>query len=122
MREASSQLHQVFLHRRRHVHVQDLTLCIEDLLLGDDGSVFGTGRRGLPCAASRQGQDTFFGIDFRVANAYMHQKAVELCFRERVGAFVFNRVLRGHHQEQPGQTVRGLSDGDLALAHGFQQR
>jgi hypothetical protein len=31
---------------------------------------------------------------------HVHQEAVELGFGQRVGAFLLDRVLRGHHQKQ----------------------
>ncbi|KAG1085500.1 hypothetical protein G6F40_014186 [Rhizopus arrhizus] len=52
----------------------------------------------------------------------MHQEAIQLCFRQREGAFLLDRVLRGHHQEQRRQRIGVASHGDLAFAHRFQQR
>ncbi|MNO74502.1 hypothetical protein D3C76_655040 [compost metagenome] len=51
----------------------------------------------------------------------MHQEAVELGFRQRVGAFLLDGVLRGHYQEQRRQFIGTAPDTDLALGHGFEQ-
>ena len=47
-------------------------------------------------------QDAFFSIGVRVINEHMHQETVQLGFRQRVGAFLLERVLRGHDQDQVG--------------------
>jgi hypothetical protein len=52
----------------------------------------------------------------------VHQKAVELGFGQRVGAFLLNGVLRGHDQKQRRQLIGTAPDTDLALGHGFKQR
>lgn len=52
----------------------------------------------------------------------MHQEAVELGFGQRVGAFLLDRVLRGHDQKQRRQVVGAAAHADLALGHGFEQR
>ncbi len=45
-----------------------------------------------------------------------------MCFREGVGAFLFDGVLGGHHQKQFGKRIRLATNTDLSLCHGFQQR
>ena len=57
----------------------------------------------------------------RIANLDMHHEPIELRLGQRVGALVINRVLRGHHHEQPWQRMGGASDRDLPLFHGFEQ-
>ena len=51
----------------------------------------------------------------------MKQEAVELRLRQRIGALLFDGVLGGHDQEQPGQGIGGGTHGDLAFRHGLQQ-
>jgi hypothetical protein len=54
---------------------------------------------------------------------HVHQEAVQLRFGQRERAFLLDRVLGGHHQEQRRQRI-GLPAHrrDLALAHRLQQR
>ena len=66
-------------------------------------------------------QDPTFDGGVREADFHVHQEAVELRFGQRIGAFLLDRVLRGHHQEQRRQLVCAAPDADLALAHGFEQ-
>ena len=55
-----------------------------------------------------------------VADDQLHQEAVELGFRKRVGALVLDRVLGGQHPERLGQDDRFVADGDLSLLHRLQ--
>ena len=52
----------------------------------------------------------------------MHQKSVQLRFGQRIGAFLLNRVLGGHHHERLVQSEGAHAYADLPLAHGLQQR
>ena len=52
----------------------------------------------------------------------MHQEAVQLRFGQRERAFLLDRVLGGHHQEQRRQRIGLPAHRDLALAHRLQQR
>ena len=58
----------------------------------------------------------------RIGDQNLHQEAVELRFRQRIGAFHFDGILRGHHQERRFQLMGGGAAGDGALLHGFEQR
>ena len=58
----------------------------------------------------------------RVGHQDLHQEAVELRFRQRIGAFHLDGVLSGHHQEWTVELVSGGAAGDGALLHGFEQR
>ncbi len=116
------QLHQVFLEVVAHVEFEHFAARVEDALLADSVTVAGRHRYAVQRFVARQRQDLFFGAGIRVVDADVHQEAVELCFRQRVGAFLFNRVLRRHHHEQLRQLVRGLADRYLTLGHGFEQR
>ena len=57
----------------------------------------------------------------RIVDDNFQHEAVELRLGQRVGAFLLDGVLRGHHQERLFQLVRGFADGDLAFLHGFEQ-
>src|SRR5215469_4027137 len=52
----------------------------------------------------------------------MHQKSIELRLWQRIGPFLFNRVLCGHYHEERRQLMRGSSHGNLTLLHRFEQR
>ena len=57
----------------------------------------------------------------RELHQQLEEEAVELGFGQRVGAFHFERVLRGQHEERRGQAVRFAGDGDRVLLHRFEQ-
>ena len=57
----------------------------------------------------------------RVADLQLEEETVELCFRKRVGAFLFDRVLRGHHEEGTVQLMSGSSDRHRMFLHRFEQ-
>ena len=67
-------------------------------------------------------QDGPLGGGVRIVHPHMHEKAVELRLRERVGPLLLDRVLGRHHQEQRRQGVGLAPHRDLALAHCLQQR
>ena len=62
------------------------------------------------------------GRAVRVIDAGVQHEAIELSLGQRVGAFLFDRVLRRHHHEQVRQLIGGHPDGDLPLGHRFEQR
>nr|GEU28510.1 hypothetical protein [Tanacetum cinerariifolium] len=61
----------------------------------------------------------FFG---RIHDVDAQQEAVELRLGQRVGARLLDRILRGQHEEWPGQRVGLAGKGHAALLHGFEQR
>ena len=61
-------------------------------------------------------------LRFGIAQPHAQQEAIELRFGQREGAFVLDRVLRGHHQKRLVELVRLAVDGDLPFFHRFQQR
>ena len=79
-------------------------------------------RRGFRQPAFGVAHDLALAGQVRVADAQPHQKTVELRFRQRIGAVMFHRVLRGDHHERLRQRVRLAVDADLAFVHGFEQR
>jgi len=66
-------------------------------------------------------EDFALGFVRRVAHADPHQEAIELRFRERIGAVMLDRILRGNHEKRIGQRERFAVDGDLRFIHGFEQ-
>ena len=56
-----------------------------------------------------------------VADLQLEHEAVNLRFRQRVGAFVFDGILRGQHEERLLQLERSLANRDLLFLHRFQQ-
>jgi hypothetical protein len=52
----------------------------------------------------------------------LQEEAVQLRLRQRVGALVLDRVLRGDDDERLGQRSGLALDGDLALLHRLEQR
>ena len=58
----------------------------------------------------------------QVVNHDVEHEAVELRFGQGVGAFHFNRVLRGEHEERFRQCVADAGGSDLVLLHRFEQR
>ena len=79
------------------------------------------GRHRLAGALAGQAQDFGLHGGLRIADAHVHQEAVELRFGQRERTFLFDRVLRGHHQEQVGQRIGLPAHGDLAFAHRLEQ-
>ena len=57
----------------------------------------------------------------RIGDDDMHQEAVELRFRQRIGAFLLDRVLGRQHHEEIGHLVGLAGDRDLPLLHRFEQ-
>ncbi len=46
---------------------------------------------------------------------------VELGFRQRIGSFLLDRVLRGHHEERQVERIGLARTGHLVLLHGLKQ-
>ena len=55
-----------------------------------------------------------------VINQHLEQKPVQLCFRQRVSAFLVQRVLGGEHHVGFVQGKGLAFDGDLPFLHHFQ--
>ena len=62
-----------------------------------------------------------FSVFGRVAHREHHHETIELCGRERIGAFVFEWIHRGDGDEWERELVRRAFDGDLAFFHHFEQ-
>ena len=66
-------------------------------------------------------QDAPLILFIRIADIDLHQKAVELGFGQRVGAFLLQRVLGGKHVEGGGQIEPAPGNGNVIFLHGLQQ-
>jgi len=56
-----------------------------------------------------------------ISHQNLHEEAVKLGLRQRIGALHLDGILRGHHQERRLQLVRGRTAGHGPFLHGFQQ-
>lgn len=65
-------------------------------------------------------QGLFLGFG-RVIDAQLEHEAVEFGFRQRIGAFLLDRVLRRQHHERLRHRQGASFQGDLALLHHFQE-
>jgi hypothetical protein len=57
----------------------------------------------------------------RIAERHTNHEAVELRLGQRIGALVFDRVLRGDDDERPRQLVRVPVDRHVPLLHALEQ-
>ena len=105
----------VILHRRRDQHLAHQLLPLLDLVAVHDLL------RRRPFAARGAVEDGRHLLAAGVVDDQLEEEAVELGFRQRIGAFLLDRVLRRHHEERLFQLVDGAADGDAVFLHGFQQ-
>ena len=97
-------------------HLADERLDFDDLLAGEHrGDLVGLHAGGAP-------GDLELFLEARVLHEHLEHEAVLLRFGQRVGAFLFDRVLRRQHEERVGELVADAADRDLPLLHGFEQR
>ena len=92
----------------------------EDDLLGQVARL-GMFPRLLPILAPDQAQDADLVLHLRIVQLQLHQEAVHLGFRQRIGALLLYGVLGGQHHEQRRHGVTLPRHRDLALLHGFEQ-
>src|SRR5437660_9786241 len=100
-------------HRRVDVNLGNGLLHLAQLIQGHD----------LPQFDLRTGDALdhhHLVLEGGVVDQHLEHEAVELRFRQRIGAVGFDRVLSGEDDEGLGKLVGVLADGDLALLHGFQ--
>ena len=91
--------------------------------LRGDQLVGGHGR--LRLALLRAGgveHDLALGLAVGIVDVDLHQEAVELRLRQRIGAFLLDRVLGREHVEGARHVVAVAGDGDVVLLHRLQQR
>ncbi|MGY4368326.1 hypothetical protein ACVW1A_004391 [Bradyrhizobium sp. LB1.3] len=67
-------------------------------------------------------QDTALGVAIGIVDVDLHQETVELRFRQRIGSFLLQRVLRGEYMERLRQIVARAGHGDVLLLHRLEQR
>ncbi len=58
----------------------------------------------------------------RIRHLQLEEEPIELRFRQRIGAFHLQRVLRREHQERLIELVGRLADRHALLLHGLEQR
>ena len=76
---------------------------------------------GRAVGAGRLKQYLSLGGAIRITDIDFHQEAVELGFRQRIGAFLLKRVLRCQDVKWLGQVVTGSGDGHMLLLHRLQK-
>ena len=113
------QLHQVLLHGVGHVQTEDFLARGKDRFLADLLRGFGLAVQGL-ATCLLENLALYRGIG--KTDAHMHEETIELGFRQGIGAFLLDRVLRRHDQEQWRQRIGTATHRDLALGHGLEQR
>ncbi len=75
---------------------------------------------GTPLAIRRM--ISFSSSRRRIAHAQLEHEPVHLRFGQGVRALLFDRVLRGEHQERLVERVRRAPDGHLLFLHRLEQR
>ena len=73
------------------------------------------------CACPRPTQNLALGAAVGIAHPHPHQETVELGLGQRIGAVMFDRILRGNHQKRLRQRVGMRIHRHLAFVHGFEQ-
>ena len=79
------------------------------------------GRNGGQCTSNVLTDNLLLLFNGRIANDDLQHKTVHLGFRQRIGTFLLDGVLRSHHQEGIGQFKGVGTNGDLFLLHGLEQ-
>ena len=57
----------------------------------------------------------------RIIDLDVEHESIELRFRQRIRAFLLDRILRSDHEKRLRQRMRGLADRNFALLHRLQQ-
>ena len=96
-------------------HAADCLLDVDDFASGEQG--------GYVCRGCEGGlfDDLYLFVEGGVVEFDVEHEAVELCFREWVGAFLFDGVLSGEDEERGGEGIGGSVDGDGVFLHGFEE-
>ena len=74
-----------------------------------------------PVRRCRHPDDLELFFLFGVVNENIEHEPVELGFRQRIGSFLLDRILRRQHEERVGQPVPFTADGDLPFLHRFEK-
>src|SRR5713101_2228099 len=72
--------------------------------------------------ANTLAENFLFGFVGGIAHLDAHQKAVELRFRQGIGAVVLDGILRGDHEKRLRKRESLAVHGDLRFVHGFEKR
>src|SRR5216684_942334 len=72
--------------------------------------------------ANALAENFLFGFVRGIAHLDAHQKAVELRFRQGIGAVVLDGILRGDHEKRLRKRESLAVHGDLRFVHGFEKR
>ena len=99
----------------RHRHALDQFLIFHDLRAADLGGDFPRRRAGGLAG------DAAFLVEGRVLDLDKKHEAIELRLRQRVGALLLDRVLRGQHEERLRQRHDAAGHGDVMLLHRLEQ-
>ena len=98
-----------------HRHLADKFLATNDFLAGDHRLDLRS--KGAGCARDNLALLTLA----RVIHQHLEHEPVALRLRQRIGAFLFHRVLRSQHKERLIQRVRLAADCHRVFLHGLQQ-
>jgi hypothetical protein len=79
------------------------------------------GTHGHVMAAGGGEQHAAFRLEVWIVHIDLGEKTIELGFRQRIGAFLFERVLRRKHMERGGQFVAHAGYRHLLFLHRLQQ-
>ena len=103
-------------HRLGHRHLPHETLERDQVVAADRPLELRILQRG------RGPDDAELLVVRRVVDDDVEHEAIELRFRQRIGAFQLDRVLRREHEERLGQLVGLALHGDPVLLHRLEQR
>ncbi len=77
----------------------------------------------FPGRVTRAIANNFFFAGARgITHSDAHQEAIELRFRQRVSAVMFDGILRREHEERLRQRMGMVVHRDLSFVHGFEER
>src|SRR5205085_11479382 len=74
-----------------------------------------------PDTGSGAGHDRPLHVLAWIGEYMLEQEAIELRFRERIGALLLDRILCGDHHEALAEAMRLAVERDLAFLHRFQK-
>ena len=66
-------------------------------------------------------QDQFLVFDAGITNAQPQHEPIQLRLRQRIGAVMFDWVLRRYHEERLRQLMRHALNSYMAFSHRFEQ-
>ena len=73
------------------------------------------------CSRIVHADDLTFFLLFRICHHYLEHETVKLRLWERIGTFLFDRVLSSHHEERLRKLESLLTDCHLTLLHRLQK-